>query len=84
MAKLWKFLQGHPKTAFSEKVQGGGRGEIFQRSPKQQPSLKKANSTLAEMALSFNSYAVKLQRLENILGQTAAPKVLEWPSYGNF
>ena len=22
MAKLWKFLQGHPKPAFSEKVQG--------------------------------------------------------------
>ena len=25
-----------------------------------------------------------MQRLENILAQTAAPKVPEWPSYGNF
>ena len=25
-----------------------------------------------------------MQRLEKILAQTAAPKVLEWPSYGNF
>ena len=23
MAKLWQFLQGHPKPAFSEKVQKG-------------------------------------------------------------
>ena len=36
------------------------------------------------MVLSFNLYALKLQRLENILAQTAAPKVPEWPSYGNF
>ena len=36
------------------------------------------------MALSFNLFALKLQRLENILVQTAALKVPEWPSYGNF
>ena len=36
------------------------------------------------MALSSNLYALKLQRLEKILAQTAAPKVPEWPSYGNF
>ena len=36
------------------------------------------------MALSFNFEAFKVQTLENILAQTAAPNVLEWPSYGNF
>ena len=39
------------------------------------------------MALSSNLYAFKVQTLENIFAQTAAPaapKVLEWPSYGNF
>ena len=36
------------------------------------------------MALSSNLYAFKVQTLENILAQTAAPKVPEWPSYGNF
>ena len=25
-----------------------------------------------------------MQRLENILAQTAAPKMPEWPGYGNF
>ena len=36
------------------------------------------------MALSFKQYAFKVQGLGNILVQTAAPKVPEWPSYGNF
>ena len=36
------------------------------------------------MVLSSNYYALKGQRLEKILAQTAALKVPEWPSYGNF
>ena len=36
------------------------------------------------MALSSNFIAFKVQTLENIFAQTAAPKVPEWPSYGNF
>ena len=36
------------------------------------------------MALSSNLYAFKVQTLQNILAQTVAPKVPEWPSYGNF
>ena len=47
------------------------------------PSLKRPNSTLAQMALSCNYYALKVQRLEKIQARKAAPKVPEWPSYGN-
>ena len=36
------------------------------------------------MALSCNQYPLIVQRLEKILAQNAAPKVLEWPSYGIF
>ena len=36
------------------------------------------------MALSYNLNAFKVQTLENILAQTAAPNVPEWLSYGNF
>ena len=36
------------------------------------------------MALSSNLYAFKVQTLENLLAQTAAPEVPEWPSYVNF
>ena len=36
------------------------------------------------MALSSNLYALKVQRLEKILAQKAAPKMTEWQRYGNF
>ena len=36
------------------------------------------------MVLSSNLYAAIVQRQEKILAQTVAPKVTEWPSYGNF
>ena len=36
------------------------------------------------MALSSNEYALKVQKLEMTLALTTAPKVPEWPSYGNF
>ena len=48
------------------------------------PSFKRPKSTLAQMALSFNLYALKVQRLEKIFAQTAALKVPEWPSYAKF
>ena len=48
------------------------------------PSLKRLKSTLAQMELSSNLYGLKVQTLEKIYAQTAAPKVPEWPSYGNF
>ena len=34
MAKLQQFLQGHPKPAFSEKVQRGDQGKFFKNRPK--------------------------------------------------
>ena len=36
------------------------------------------------MALSSNLYALNVQRLDKIVAEKAAPKVPEWPSYGNF
>ena len=84
MAKLWQFWQGHPKPAFSKKSSKKGPKEIFQKSPKKQPSLERSKSTLAQMALSPNQYALKVQKLETILAQKAAPKVPEWQRYGNF
>ena len=40
MAKLWQFLQGHPKPAFSEKVQRGDQGKFFKNRPKSSPRWK--------------------------------------------
>ena len=73
MAKLWQFRQGHPKPAFSEKVQRGDEEKFFEV-PQKQPSLKRASSTMGEMALSSNKYAVKVQGLEKIVAQEKAPK----------
>ena len=35
------------------------------------------------MAFYTTEYALLVQRLEKILAQKTAPKVPEWPSYGN-
>ena len=43
-----------PKTRIFWKIKKGGPTEIFQKSPKNQPSLERPKSTLAQMALSFN------------------------------
>ena len=40
MAKLWQFLQGHPKPAFSEKVQMGDQEKFFKNRPNRSPRLK--------------------------------------------
>ena len=40
MAKLWQFSQGHPKPAFSAKVQRGDQGKFFKNRPKNSPRFK--------------------------------------------
>ena len=58
MAKLWQFLQGHPKPVFSVKVQRGDQGKFFKNRQKSSPCLKgpkalwrKLNYTLIKMYL---------------------------------
>ena len=34
IAKLWQFLQGHPKPVFSVKVQKGDQGKFFKKKKK--------------------------------------------------
>ena len=43
MAKLLQFLQGHPKLAFSEKVQRADQGKFFKNCPTSGPRLKKTH-----------------------------------------
>ena len=40
MAKLWHFLPGNPKPAFSEKVQRGDQEKLFKNRPKSSPRFK--------------------------------------------
>ena len=75
---------------FLKKCKGGTKvnfSKIFQKvalACKGQEHSGANGIILAHMVLSFNYYALKGQRLEKILVQTAALKVPEWPSYGNF
>ena len=82
--QVMAIFAGPPKICIFWKSANGGPREILQKSPKKMPSLKRPKSTLAQMALSSNQYALKVQRLDKILAHKAAPKVPEWPSYGNF
>ena len=68
---FWKSTKGVPR-------------EIFQKSPKTSPRFERSKSILAKMWLSLFYYELKSQTLEKILAQTAAPKVPEWPRFGNF
>ena len=77
------FRQVTQTRIFSKRAKGGPR-EIFQKSLKKQPSLKKPISSLAQVALSSIQYALNVQKMEMILAQTTAPKVPGWPSDGNF
>ena len=68
---------------FLKKCKGGTKGN-FSKIAQKVALVWKAQKHLAQMALSSNLYALKVQSLETILAQTAALKVPEWPSYGNF
>ena len=45
MAQLWQFLQGHPKPAFSEKVQRGDQEKFFKTHQKVAPVWKAQKDT---------------------------------------
>ena len=59
MAKLWQFLQGHPKRAFSEKVQKGDQGKFFKNRPKRWPRLKGRKALWRKWHYPLNSMHLK-------------------------
>ena len=69
---------------FQKKCKGETKRSFSKIAQKSSPPFKKANSTLAQMTLSSNKYALKVQGLEKILAQKAALKVPKWRTYGNF
>ena len=77
MAKLLQFLQGYPKLAFSEKVQREDQEKFFKNRPKSSYRLKDLKALWRKWHYPPISILFKLQRLEKILVQKAAPKVPE-------
>ena len=77
MAKLWQFSQGHPKPAFSEKVQRGDQGKFFKNRPKSGPRLKGPKALLRKWHYPLISMRLKGKDWKRFWGKKAAPKVLE-------
>ena len=75
------FCKVTQKPHFLKKCKRGTKGN-FSKIAQEDTLPKKAKK--AEMALSSNQYALKVQILDKILAHKAAPRVPEWPSYGNF
>ena len=53
MAKLWQFLRGHSKPAFSQKVQRGDEGKFFKNRSKSKPRLKGRKALLRKWYYPF-------------------------------
>ena len=53
MGKLWQLSQGHPKPAFSGKVQRGDQGKFLKNRPKSSPPLKGPKALLRKWRYSL-------------------------------
>ena len=84
MVKLWAFSQGHSKPAFSEKKERGDQGKFFKNLPKSRPRLKGPKAHLRKWHYPLVSMHLKGKDWRRFWSKKAAPKVPEWPSYGNF
>ena len=77
MAKLWQFLQGHPKPAFSGKVQRGDQGKFFKNRPKGSPRLKGPKALWRKWNYPLIPMFLKCLDWKRFWGKKAAPKVPE-------
>ena len=77
------FLQGHPKPAFSKKVQRGEQENFFKNCLKSSSGLKGPKALLRKWHYSLICMHLNCKDWRRFWGKQAAPKVPEWPSYGN-
>ena len=84
MAKLWQFLQGHPKPAFSEKVQMGDQEKFFKNRLKSSPRLKGLKALWRKWHHRLISMNLKCIDWKRFWRKKRLQRVPQWPSYGNF
>ena len=84
MAKLWQFSQGHPKPAFSEKVQRGDQEKFFKNRPKSSPRLKGLKALWRKWHYRLIRMHFKCKDWKRFWRKKQLQRVPEWPSYGNF
>ena len=84
MAKLWQFFQGHPKPAFSKKLQRGEEGKLFKNRPKSSPRLKGLKALWRKWHYRLIGMHLKCRDWKRFCSKKQLQRVPEWPSYGNF
>ena len=84
MANLWKFWQGHPKPAFSKKVQRGDQEKFFKNRPKSSPRLKGLKALWRKWHYLLISMHLKCKDWKRFWCKKRLQRVPEWPSYCNF
>ena len=80
MAKLWQFLQGHPKPAFSEKVQRGDQGKFFKNRPKSSHRLKGLKALWRKWHYRVISMDLKYKDWKRLSRKKRLQRVPEWSS----
>ena len=83
MGMLWQLSQGHPKPAFSWKVQSGDQGKFFKNPPKGSLRFKGPKLLSRQWHYPLIRMHLKCKEWRRFWDKQAAPKVREWPSYGN-
>ena len=78
------FLHGHPKTAFSKKVQWGDQEKIFKNGPKSSPRLKGLKALWGKRQYRLISIHFKGKDWKTFWRKKRLQRVPEWPSYCNF
>ena len=69
---------------FLKKKERGDQGKFFKNLPKSRPCLKGPKAHLCKWHYPLISMHLKGKDWRRVWGKKAAPKVPEWPSYGNF
>ena len=72
MAKLWQFWQGHPKPAFSKKVQRGDQRKFFKNRPKRCPRLKGPKALWRKWHYPLNSMHLRAKTGEDLGGKSGS------------
>ena len=84
MAKVWKYLQGHPKPAFSDKVERGDEGKFFKNRKKPCCRLKGPNALLRKWYYPLISMLLTCRDWNRCWRRQRLQNCPNWPSYGNF
>ena len=76
--------QGHPKPAFSQKVQRGDQGKFFKNRPKSRPRLKRLKALWRKWHYPPISMHLKCKDWRRFWRKHRLQTVPEWPSHWDF